>query len=171
MKKTFSLVLIMILGLSSFLYSTNKDSFGINGGLAIPIGELAECVEPGFQFGGVARIATRSPSLMVAFGANYAIFSGKKEHFRVYNSLKILNIFVGPQFGKEKGVYFLPAITGNFEEDWALFGIDIGAGALLLNSETGKTKLDLSVKFSLINPLGEGGSISIFRILAGLTFQ
>lgn len=184
MKKSLVLFVITILGLSNFVYSQNKSSFGINGGLAIPTGKLSDSQELGFQFGGIGRIVTGSPTVMVAIGASYTMLSGKKEDVTLYagpstfvgtieyESFKPFNVFVGPQFGKEKGIYFLPAITGNFEEDWTRFGIDIGAGALIPVG-TGKTKVDLSVKFSLMNLIGkeEGEeSASVFRILAGLTF-
>jgi hypothetical protein len=84
----------------------------------------------------------------------------------------LISIFAGPQIGKEKGIYFLPAITANFDEGESRFGLDIGGG-YLTPLGSGNTKLNISAKYSLVNLIGkeEGERASnVIRILASVNF-
>ena len=143
-----------------------KKNFGINAGLAIPSGSLGDTQKMGFEFGGIARIATGSPSIMVSVGATYMMFPGKTDLV----DFTLFQVFVGPQFGKEKGAYLLPAIAGNFSENWICLGLDIGAGVLLPIS-IDNTKFDIGVKYSLMNIIRREqgkGSANAIRLRVGV---
>lgn len=114
MKRDFFLFLMVFLCFSCFVNSQSKSSFGINGGLAIPRGNLSEFQDIGFQIGGNYRIASDSSIYTIVMGASYTELSGKEINAIKIKSFNPFNIFAGLQFGKQKGLYFLPAITCNF---------------------------------------------------------
>ncbi|MGH7454052.1 MAG: TonB-dependent receptor domain-containing protein, partial [bacterium] len=148
--------------------------YEINAGLAIPTGELADTHEMGFEFGGSGYVATNNPYIMAVLGASYTTFPGKTNSGAglTLPSFNPFKVFLGTQFGREKGFYFLPAATANFEEDFSRFGLDIGAG-FLLPIGAGNTKLDLGTKFSMINLLGkENGekTVNALRLGVGVAF-
>jgi hypothetical protein len=180
MKKILTTLVIAFL-LSNVIYAQSKTSFGINGGLAIPTGDIADSHKMGFGFGGVVIIGTSNPTVGVALGVSYITLPGKTISESGYGwsmtiefeSANLISIFAGPQLGKEKGPYFLPAITANFDEGESRFGLDIGGGVLVPLGSSSNTKLNISAKYSITNLIGkqEGeGTSSVIRILAGINF-
>lgn len=184
MKKILITLVIAFL-MFNVIYAEAKTSFGINSGVAIPTGNTADTHKMGFGFGAVVNFATSSPIVGVTLGASYIRLSGKTETIShsgpiysfsytiEYESADLFSIFVGPQIGKERGFYFLPAITANFDDGGeSRFGLDVGGG-ILVPLGSGNTKLNISATYSLLNLIGkeEGeDSANVIRILAGINF-
>jgi len=180
MKKfTFILILILLLSFSAFV-SAKTNSFGINAGLVMPLGDLSDVYEMGYGFGGIFRMATGNPSMMVAMGVSYMALPGKTEkesgagwsYEITYEDASMISIFAGPQLGKEQGVYFLPAITGNFDDGESRFGLDLGGG-FLYPFGSGSTKFDISAKFSMTNLIGKEkgeNAANVIRLNVGVAF-
>ena len=153
-------------------YSRSKNSFGLNFGLAIPTGDMSNTNNMGIDFSAAIKIVTSNPSVGATLGASYISLSGKTKTGIIYNSKNLISIFAGPQIGKEKGPYFLPAITANFSEGDSRIGLDIGGG-YLVPLKVGNTKLNVGAKYSIVNLIKEDEGEDLFnviRILAGINF-
>lgn len=145
-----------------------KKHFTFTAGLAVPTGRLSKTQKIGFEVGGMARISTGIPAVRIAVGASYIMFCGKSE----WADFKPFELFVGPHFGKEKGAYFSPAITGSFDKYGNGIGLDLGAGVLVPISKD-NARLDLGVRYSLMNMIAKeqgARSASAFRLRMGVTF-
>ncbi len=157
--------------------------FGMYANAAIPVGGFAKSHKLGVEFGGVGRIQTNNPSLMVSFGASYTTFPVKTDSLSgifgntkfesLFKSFNHLKVFLGPRVGKETGIYFLPAISGTFDDNFTRLGFDAGSG-IVIPVGTGNTKYDLGAKFSLLNLIGKDEdneeNIYVLRLGAGVVF-
>lgn len=159
-----SIAVLLLLG--NMIFAQSKISFGINADVAIPTGEFSNNYKVGFGGGFLALIKTSSPNLGVVLGASYENFPGKtvtetnsgpgwwETVTTTYLATNLVSFYAGSQIGKEKGPYFLPAISLNVNEGETRFGLDIGAG-FLAPLGTGKTKLNVGSKYSIINLVGK----------------
>ncbi|MBA3031141.1 MAG: hypothetical protein FP816_20325 [Desulfobacteraceae bacterium] len=154
-----------------------ENTFGFNLGAAVPTGDFADAYENGFSAGAIANLDTASPIVDISLGINYSSFEGKTYYIYYgneykYDSTDLITIFVGPKFGKDKGFYFLPAIALNINEGDYRGGFDWGAG-YLVPMGSGKTRVDIGVKYSLLNIIGnEDGedTLGMFVFSVGINF-
>jgi hypothetical protein len=174
------LALIIILGFSTMLVGQSKSNFGINTGIADRVGKLSSDYKPGCHFGFIGRISVQSPIVMIAGGIIYSHLPGSTKTFSgpgfssttTHDNLNLISVFVGPQFGKEDGFYFLPSICGNFYEGNTRFGLNIGLGELYPVG-TKSAKFDCGGKFSIINLIGKDKdevAANMISIYIGLVF-
>ncbi len=179
--KKIAMTLVIGFLISNVTLVQAKTSFGINGGLSFPAGEMNEIANGGLGFGTVFIIPTSIPITGLTFGANFFYLSGKtisryspySDYYSSYEyePVKVFSVFVGPQFGKEKGPYFVPAINGNIYDGRFRSGFDVGLG-FIKPLASGRTKLNLCFKTSLLNLSKNDHEIRAYlvRILAGLNF-
>ena len=163
MKKFFVVLVICVLFTATV---GAKPNFGINVGAAIPTGDFADYYENGFTIGGDA-IINRSGPVDVAFGLNFTNLSAEYG-----DSEALVSAYLGPKFGKETGLYFLPAVAANINDGDARMGVDLGTG-VLFPVGSGNKKLNISFKFSVLNLVGKEDNedtLNMFRIGAGIFF-
>ena len=175
MKKLIIWIIVMPC-LSSAAHSQNRSSFGINGGMALPVGALSSSCGPGVHFGIIARVPTSNPNLRFAMGGGISILSGKWQAYPLGGSYetdyKPVSFFAGIQIDEEKGAYFLPSVALNASDDGARIGFDLRIGGLVPIND-GDWCFDLGVKFSLMNLImkesGEENNV-LLLFFGGLAF-
>ncbi len=164
MKKIF-IVLLFTIFISTINNAQGKIDFGINGGVIIPFRDMEMGDEMLFGFGATLDIYPSTTSTNAfAFGADF---------IRDKNAM-ITTIFLGGSLGKDKGGYFVPAITMSFSEnvDDNLYGIDIGGGYLFDGDDV---RFNLGFKYSFLNIISNadrssGELINAARIFIGVVF-
>jgi hypothetical protein len=178
--RTVYMSLIVVMLSTGIAFGQSNLRIGVNAGVGIPTGDVADFLKTGFTLGGTVLFPTSNPNVGILAGASYLRLPGKtiSESFGgstftlEVSSSNLVSIFAGPKVGKEKGAYFLPAVSGNFDDGESRFGLDLGGG-FLMPIGTGTKMFDISGKFSLTNLVGkqEGESSSnVIRILAGIIF-
>lgn len=173
MKKLVTTLLVLFL-MGNLFYAQSKTEFGFTAGLAIPTGDIADFHNTGFDLGFSAKFPT-SESMGIVAGFNYASLSGEEINLgfakvEVENA-DIISLYAGTQFGKEKGIYFLPALALNFIDDNTRVGIDLGTGFLIPVGEG--AKLNIGIKFNMTNLIGKDdgeNAVNVFKIIAGINF-
>lgn len=157
--RIFIISLMVISCLSGQAYSRDGGSFGVFGGIAIPGGDAAQYNGKGGQFGIIGRVATSNPLLRFSIGGSITRLSSEGKHvtyggYPSYSTVlekeyNPISFFAGVQFGKETGIYFLPAMALNIAGSDPRFGLDWRIGALLPANEN--ASLDLGATLSILN--------------------
>jgi hypothetical protein len=161
-------------------YAGAENTFGINAGQVIPTEDLEDFYDDGVRFEILANLDTPSPLVDVSFGFSYTNLPGRTFHYYYddhyyaydYESSDLFSIFLGPKFGKGKGLYFIPDMAVNFDEHDTRFGIDMGIG-YLIPMDFKKTCIDISARYSVLNLIGqEDGEDSLEMVIlsAGILF-
>ena len=183
--KNILLSVIILPLLISVLSGQSKVSFGLEGGMALPMGSTADNYGVGFGAGAFAIIPTSSTSIGIVIGGNYLSMPGSTttENKTIsypgyyssttitttYEDLQVGSIYAGPKFGKETGIYFLPSLSFNFSSE-TRFGFYLGVGYLIpLKS----IEINLGARYGILNVLGKDideVSHSGIAILAGVVF-
>ena len=180
MKQLLSFLLIAVL-FTGFTNAQGKIAVGVQGGIALPMGDFGDGYKMGF--GGTGTFAYHvNPMLDVTASAGYLTWSGKDADF-TFSSIPVLvgaRYYFGqgkfhPYVAGELGMHFvsfeIPSYTipgfgtfggGSVSESY--FGFGAGAGFLYQLSP--KLDLDVNAKFSSIS--SEGSSSSYINIMAGV---
>ena len=167
------LLLLITLSLTLICYAKADTDFGLNVGAAIPTATLADAYEAGINIGAVCLFDTSSSIVDVALGTDIAWLSEKSGYYSSSDSGSVLfSIYSGPKFGKETGLYFLPAIAANVNDGDARIGVDLGGG-ILIPGASERLKVNINAKFSVLNLIGkEDGedTLDLVKISIGLIF-
>lgn len=178
MKQLLSVLLLAVV-FTGFINAQSKMAFGLQAGVAIPMGDFGDGYDMGF--GGQGNFAYHiSPMLDVTASVGYLTWSGKEADY-TFSSVPVL---VGARyyFGKDKfnpyvagelGMHFvsvdIPTVTiggftfGGSSSD-SFFGF--GAGAGFLYKMGPNLDLDVNAKFNSIS--SEGSSSSYISVMAGV---
>ena len=180
MKQLLSVLLFAVL-FTGFINAQGKMAVGVQGGIALPMGDFGDGFDMGF--GGIGTFAYHvNPMLDVTGSAGYLTW-GAKVGDATFSSIPVLagvRYYFGqgkfhPYVAGELGLYFstvdVPAVVipglgtfGGGTESGSDFGFGAGAGFLYQLSP--KLDLDVNAKFSSIAT--EGSSSSFIRIMAGV---
>ena len=180
MKQLLSILLLAVL-FTGFINAQNKMAFGLQAGVAIPMGDFGDGYDMGF--GGQGNFAYHiSPMLDVTASVGYLTWSGKEADF-TFSSIPVLvgaRYYFGqakfnPYVAGELGMYFstfdVPEIVipgfgtiGGGSESGSDFGF--GAGAGFLYKMGPNLDLDVNAKFNSIS--SEGDASNYISIMAGV---
>ena len=175
--KNISISIIALVIFTNVSWGQSKLAFGLEAGLVVPTGSTSVKYGTGYGAGAFAIIPTSSTIVSIIAGADYLNMPGttKTEQISIgitttiYDDLQIGSIYAGPKFGKEDGIYFLPAISFNFSTE-IRFGFNLGGGYLLpLKS----IKLHLGARYGILNVIGKDDdedSEAGIGIFAGIVF-
>jgi opacity protein-like surface antigen len=178
------LVLLVAFLVAGFTNAQSKMALGLNGGIALPLGDFGDNYDMGFGGNAIFVYHTNSNS-DVTFTAGYLTWSGKD----AYDGLNFSSIpvMVGGKylFGKDKlrgyingelGAHFVTVDVPSYELFGETFGggsesktyFGWGAGAGLLYQIGKNIDLDLGAKYNMI--LSENNSSDYVSIMVGLLF-
>ena len=166
MKNTLMSIITFLL-LVSVSSGQSKVSFGLEGGVALPMGSTSDRYGVGFGAGAFVIIPTASTSMSIVVGGDYLNMPGKTKTeivtinlpgvsgtlttITTYEDLQVGTVYAGPKFGRETGIYFLPSLSLNFANE-TRYGFYLGGGYLIpLNS----VKLNLGARYGILNVLGK----------------
>lgn len=180
MKQLLSVIVLTAL-FAGFINAQSKMAVGIQGGIALPMGDFGDGFDMGF--GGTGTFVYHiNPMIDVTGSVGYLTWSAKEGDV----SFSSIPVLVGARycFGKDKlnpyvagelGIHFstvdIPEIVipgfgtiGGGSESGSDFGFGVGAGILYQLSP--KLDLDINAKFNSIT--GDGGSSNYISIMAGV---
>ena len=181
MKKIIILFAI-ILSATTLIHAQGKMALGINGGVALPLGDFGDGFDMGFG-GNAIFIYHTSPNSDVTVTVGYLTWSGKDSSDLTFSSIPVM---VGGKylFGKGKfnpyingelGVHFATAETPEYVINGQTYGGSVsdtyfgwGAGGGFLYKLGQNMNLDFNVRYNGI--ASEGNSSNYVSILVGLLF-
>ncbi|MBE0539709.1 MAG: outer membrane beta-barrel protein [Ignavibacterium sp.] len=175
MKQLLSILLLAVL-FTGFINAQSKMAFGLQAGVAIPLGDFGDGYDLGF--GGQGTFAYHiNPMFDVTGSVGYLTWSGKADGV-TFSSVPVL-VGVRYYFGQDKfnpyvsgelGMHF---ITSEFKEENSEISISssdsffgFGAGAGFLYKMGPNLDLDVNAKFNSIS--SEGSARNYIGIMAGV---
>lgn len=173
MKQLLSVLLLAVL-FTGFINAQSKMAFGLQAGVAIPMGDFGDAYDMGF--GGQGNFVYHiNPMLDVTASVGYLTWSGNEADY-TFSSVPVL-AGVRYYFGKDK---FKPYVAGelgmhftSFDYEFegisasssdSYFGFGVGAGFLYKMGPN--LDLDVNAKYNSIST--EGSSSSYISIMAGV---
>lgn len=173
--KKYLILVLFIWCTSNQSFSQSKIGFSIDVGRALPDGQLAKFADPGIQFGATIFFKTANLPYSLACGAHYSDLNTKlaRESFQEYRfdppientGFKPFTVFIGANYYITKSVYILPAITGNFEEDWIRIGIEPCLGAHIVKV-IDVVNIDVLVRMNYMNFFGGEENEKLVRVFS-----
>lgn len=173
MKQLLSVLLLAVL-FTGIINAQNKMAFGLQAGVAIPMGDFGDAFDMGF--GGTGTFAYHiNPMFDVTASVGYLTWSGKVDGY----SFSSVPVLVGARyyFGQDKfhpyvsgelGMHFTTSevefLGSSFSSSDSFFGF--GAGAGFLYKMGPNLDLDVNAKFNSIS--SEGDASNYISIMAGV---
>jgi opacity protein-like surface antigen len=179
MKQLLSVLLLAVL-FTGFINAQNKMAFGLQAGVAIPMGDFGDGFDMGF--GGQGNFAYHiSPMLDVTASVGYLTWSAK-EGDATFSSIPVLvgaryyfgkdkfNPYVAGELGMHFSTFDMPEVVipgvGTFGGSESSSDFGFGAGAGFLYKMGPNLDLDVNAKFNSIS--SEGDASNYISIMAGV---